>query len=158
MEHEVMTMEEAAAFLRVDRKTLYEAVARRTVPHQRLGKRILFSKAALLAWLAAGPDGTGSPRAMPEGRGPMAEPPRVPPPPAPVLPQPWRRSPAEIEALKVKVMDAILAAPGLGAQQYAMHTGRTTYDIGPVLARLVAEGRLTKLGRGRAMTYRPRPT
>lgn len=48
MEREVLNAEEAAEFLGVDRKTVYEAVARRQLPHRRLGKRILFSKTALL--------------------------------------------------------------------------------------------------------------
>lgn len=53
MDNEVMNPDEAAAFLRVNRKTVYEYVARRRIPHQRLGRRIIFSKAALLAWLNA---------------------------------------------------------------------------------------------------------
>ena len=46
-----MTAEEVAAVLRVNRKTVYEYAARHRIPHQKLGKRILFSKSALIAWL-----------------------------------------------------------------------------------------------------------
>jgi excisionase family DNA binding protein len=50
---EVMTAEQTAAFLGVDRKTVYEHAARGAIPHQRLGKRLLFSRHALVAWLGA---------------------------------------------------------------------------------------------------------
>ncbi len=50
--HEVLTATEVAAFLRCSRKSVYEAVARHEIPHQRLGRRILFSRPALLDWLA----------------------------------------------------------------------------------------------------------
>lgn len=49
---EVMTSDEVAAFLRVNRKTVFEYAARGAIPHQRLGKRLLFARSALLAWLA----------------------------------------------------------------------------------------------------------
>ena len=51
-DHEVLTADEAAALLRCDRKTIYLAVARSRIPHQRLGRKVLFSRAALLDWLA----------------------------------------------------------------------------------------------------------
>ena len=50
---EVMDAEEVAAFLRVDRKTVYDYAGRGAIPCQRLGKRLLFSRAALVSWLAA---------------------------------------------------------------------------------------------------------
>jgi excisionase family DNA binding protein len=49
---EVMTADEVAAFLRCSRKSVYDAVARHEIPHQKLGRKILFSRAALLDWLA----------------------------------------------------------------------------------------------------------
>lgn len=51
-ETEVLTADEVAAFLRCDRKTVYLAVGRNAIPYRRLGKRILFSRTALMAWLA----------------------------------------------------------------------------------------------------------
>lgn len=48
---EVMTADEVAAFLGVDRNTVYEYAGRGVIPHQRLGKRILFRRGALLSWL-----------------------------------------------------------------------------------------------------------
>jgi len=48
---EVMTAEQVAAFLGVDRNTVYDYAARGTIPHRRLGKRVLFHRAALVAWL-----------------------------------------------------------------------------------------------------------
>jgi excisionase family DNA binding protein len=49
---EVLCVDEVAVWFCVDRKTVYNAVARCEIPHQRLGKRILFSRAALVSWLA----------------------------------------------------------------------------------------------------------
>ncbi len=48
---EVMTAAQAAVFLGVDRKTVYENAARGRIPHRKLGRRLLFGRAALLAWL-----------------------------------------------------------------------------------------------------------
>jgi excisionase family DNA binding protein len=48
---EVMSADEVAEFLGVDRNTVYDYAGRGVIPHQRLGKRILFRRAALLSWL-----------------------------------------------------------------------------------------------------------
>lgn len=50
---DIMTADEVADFLRLDRKTIYDYAGRGEIPCQRLGKRILFSRAALVAWLAS---------------------------------------------------------------------------------------------------------
>jgi len=47
-----MSADEVAAFLGVDRKTVYDYAGRGAIPHLRLGKRLLFSRDALQAWLA----------------------------------------------------------------------------------------------------------
>jgi excisionase family DNA binding protein len=49
---DVLTADEVAAWFRVDRKTVYDAAGRGELPHRRLGKRLLFSRAALVDWLA----------------------------------------------------------------------------------------------------------
>jgi excisionase family DNA binding protein len=49
---EVLCADEVAAWFCVDRKTIYNAAARGHIPHQRLGKRLLFSRPALVSWLA----------------------------------------------------------------------------------------------------------
>ncbi len=49
---DVIGVDDVAAFLGVDRKTVYEAAGRNTIPHRRLGRRILFSRHALTLWLA----------------------------------------------------------------------------------------------------------
>ena len=49
---EVLNAEEVAVFLRVDRKTVYDYANRNQIPHRRLGRRLLFSRSALVAWLA----------------------------------------------------------------------------------------------------------
>lgn len=55
---DVLTVEEAAAFLRVNRKTFYEAVRLGSVPGViRLGRVIRISKAALISWV----QGNGGP-------------------------------------------------------------------------------------------------
>jgi excisionase family DNA binding protein len=50
---DVMTADEAAVFLGVDRNTVYEYAGRGNIPHQRLGKRMLFRRGALVTWLDA---------------------------------------------------------------------------------------------------------
>jgi excisionase family DNA binding protein len=52
-ESDVMTADEVAAFLGVDRNTVYDYAGRGVIPHQRLGKRILFRRGALVSWLDA---------------------------------------------------------------------------------------------------------
>ena len=56
----LLTVDEAAAFLRVNRKTLYEAVRLRQVPGVvQLGRSIRISRDALLQWLRVN-GGSGS--------------------------------------------------------------------------------------------------
>jgi excisionase family DNA binding protein len=50
---EVLTADEVAELLRVDRKTVYDYAGRGTIPHRRLGKRLLFSRSAIMTWLSA---------------------------------------------------------------------------------------------------------
>jgi excisionase family DNA binding protein len=50
--HECMSANELAAYLRVNRKTVYEYAARNVIPCRRLGRRIVFSRGAILTWLA----------------------------------------------------------------------------------------------------------
>ncbi len=50
---EVMSADETAAFLGVDRNTVYDAAGRNEIPHRRIGKRLLFSRAQLVSWLGA---------------------------------------------------------------------------------------------------------
>jgi excisionase family DNA binding protein len=50
-QRDAMSADEVAVFLDVDRKTVYAAATRNEIPHRRLGKRVLFSRAALALWL-----------------------------------------------------------------------------------------------------------
>ncbi len=50
-DRDVMTADEVAAFLGVDRNTVYDYACRGVIPHQRLGKRVLFRRGALVSWL-----------------------------------------------------------------------------------------------------------
>jgi len=52
MPREVLCADDVAEWLGVDRKTVYYAASRGEIPHQRLGKRLLFSRTALVSWLA----------------------------------------------------------------------------------------------------------
>ena len=49
---DILSADEVAAWFGVDRKTVYNAANRGSIPHQRLGKRLLFSRNALVSWLA----------------------------------------------------------------------------------------------------------
>ena len=48
---DVMTVAQAAAFLGVNRNTVYEFAARGVIPHQKMGKRIILRRGGLVAWL-----------------------------------------------------------------------------------------------------------
>lgn len=51
---EVLTVAEVARFLRVNRKTVYDAIDRGDLPARRMGRgrrRLVIGRAALLAWL-----------------------------------------------------------------------------------------------------------
>lgn len=56
---EVMSVDEAAQFLGLDRNTVYDAAGRGEIPHRRIGKRILLSRTQLVAWLGACKAGSG---------------------------------------------------------------------------------------------------
>lgn len=49
---DVCTVEDVARWLGVNRKTVYDGVNRRELPCARLGRRVLFSRSAITAWLA----------------------------------------------------------------------------------------------------------
>ena len=49
---DILTVAEAARFLRVGRNQLYDAIGRGDVPHRRLGRSIRLSRAVLRRWLA----------------------------------------------------------------------------------------------------------
>jgi excisionase family DNA binding protein len=55
-ESECLCAEDLARFLGVNRKTVYEYAARRVIPHQRLGRRLIFSRSQVLVWLGARSD------------------------------------------------------------------------------------------------------
>ncbi len=46
-----MTAQEVGAFLRLSRNSIYEAAGRGELPCRRLGRRLLFSRHALVLWL-----------------------------------------------------------------------------------------------------------
>lgn len=50
-EVEILTLKEAAAFIKVKPRTLYEHVQRKTIPHLRAGKLIRFSRQSLFNWM-----------------------------------------------------------------------------------------------------------
>jgi excisionase family DNA binding protein len=52
VDHDCMTAKELAIWLRVNRKTVYEYAARNVIPSRRLGRRVLFHRGAVAAWLA----------------------------------------------------------------------------------------------------------
>ena len=56
---EVMNVDEAAKFLGIGRNSLDDACKRHEVPHRRVGRRILFSRSALLRWLGATQEAAG---------------------------------------------------------------------------------------------------
>jgi len=62
-EDDVIDVNEAARMLRVGRNKVYEMVARNEIPHRRFGRRIRFSRTAIVRWLDS-----WSPRIAKEGQ------------------------------------------------------------------------------------------
>lgn len=60
-DRECMRPDELATFLGVNRKTVYDYAKRNLIPHRRLGRRIVFSRTQVVAWLGGavvrGPSG-----------------------------------------------------------------------------------------------------
>lgn len=50
---DVITADEVAAILRLDRKTVYDYASRGAIPCRRIGKRMLFSREAIAIWLGS---------------------------------------------------------------------------------------------------------
>lgn len=48
---EVLNVDEVAELLRVGRNTVYEAANRGEIPHRRVGRRLIFSRSAVMNWL-----------------------------------------------------------------------------------------------------------
>lgn len=53
-EHDVLTVPEVAALLRVSRQHVYNEVSRGRIPHRRVGSAIRFSRRLVIAWLEGG--------------------------------------------------------------------------------------------------------
>lgn len=53
-EQEVMTLEEAAVFLRIHVRTLYVLAQKGKVPVQKVGNRWRFSRTGLIDWMSKG--------------------------------------------------------------------------------------------------------
>jgi len=51
-DNDVLTVEQAAKFLRLGRNAVYDAIGRGEIPHRRIGRAIRLSRAALVRWLA----------------------------------------------------------------------------------------------------------
>jgi excisionase family DNA binding protein len=49
---EVLTVEDVAELLGLGRNTVYDAANRGEIPHRRVGRRLIFSRSAVLEWLA----------------------------------------------------------------------------------------------------------
>lgn len=50
---ETITADEAAEILGLSTWTIYDLARRRMVPHVRVGRRVLFRRSSILAWLEA---------------------------------------------------------------------------------------------------------
>ena len=48
---EILTVEETAAFLRLNPKTIYAAIQAKEFPGRKIGKRVVILRDALLEWL-----------------------------------------------------------------------------------------------------------
>jgi excisionase family DNA binding protein len=48
---EILTADEVAGLLGLDRKTVYDAARRGQIPHRRVGRRLLFERQTIVDWL-----------------------------------------------------------------------------------------------------------
>ena len=48
---EVLNVEQVADLLGLGRNTVYEAANRGEIPHRRIGRRLIFSRSAVMEWL-----------------------------------------------------------------------------------------------------------
>ena len=55
LDDQVLDVEGTAQFLGVSPNTVYEYAGRGEIPHRRIGRRFLFSRAALVEWLRGEP-------------------------------------------------------------------------------------------------------
>lgn len=49
---EVLTVAQVADLLGLGKNTVYDAAARGQIPHRRIGRRLIFSRSAVMEWLA----------------------------------------------------------------------------------------------------------
>ena len=54
--NDVFDVDEAAALLKVSRRTIYNRVKSGTIPHAKVGRKLLFHKQTLTQWVADGAD------------------------------------------------------------------------------------------------------
>ena len=48
---EILTADEVAELLGLNRKTVYDAARRGQIPHRRVGRRLLFERGSIVDWL-----------------------------------------------------------------------------------------------------------
>jgi excisionase family DNA binding protein len=53
---DILDVDEAAALLKVSKKTIYSRVKNNSMPYAKLGRKLLFSRAKLTQWVAEGAD------------------------------------------------------------------------------------------------------
>ncbi len=58
--NDILDVDEAAALLKVSKKTIYNRVKAGTLPHARVGRKLLFSRQKLTQWIAQGGDLAGT--------------------------------------------------------------------------------------------------
>jgi excisionase family DNA binding protein len=56
---EILTLEEAASFLKVKKRTIYHLVELRAIPFLKVGRLLRFSRSALLRWMQEEADRQG---------------------------------------------------------------------------------------------------
>jgi len=57
---DILDVDEAAVLLKVSKKTIYNRVKAGTLPHARVGRKLLFSRQKLHQWIALGGDLAGT--------------------------------------------------------------------------------------------------
>lgn len=58
--NDILDVDEAAVLLKVSKRTVYNRVKAGTIPHVRVGRKLLFSRQKLNQWIALGGDLAGT--------------------------------------------------------------------------------------------------
>ncbi len=73
MEEAILTLDEAVAYLKVPKSTLYKLLEAGRIPARKIGRRWRFTRVDLEAWMRSSHDGVSEDQVAGAGRGPAVD-------------------------------------------------------------------------------------